>query len=98
MMIDFARDNQIYRTRRGLQLCGDSVELLGRLPDPSADLVLTSPPFALRRKKTYGNEEQDRYVEWLGTYREAAFRVLKEIGSFVLDLGGAYQRASRCGR
>ena len=92
MKTDFARENQVYRTRRGLQLCGDSVELLGRLPDRSADLVLTSPPFALLRKKAYGNEEQDRYVEWLGRFGGAAYRVLKERGSFVLDLGGAYQR------
>ena len=92
MKIDFPRDNQVYRTRRGLQLCGDSVELLARLPDQSADLVLTSPPFALLRKKTYGNEEQERYVEWLGRFGEAAYRVLKDTGSFVLDLGGAYQR------
>ncbi len=92
MKTDFARENQVYGTRRGLQLCGDSVELLGRLPDRSADLVLTSPPFALLRKKAYGNEEQDRYVEWLGRFGGAAYRVLKERGSFVLDLGGAYQR------
>ena len=92
MKTDFPRDNQVYRTRRGLQLCGDSVELLARLPDRSVDLVLTSPPFALLRKKTYGNEEQNQYVEWLGRFGEAAYRVLKDTGSFVLDLGGAYQR------
>ena len=73
-------------------MCGDSVELLGCLPDRSTDLVLTSPPFALLRKKTYGNEEQERYVEWLGRFGHAAHRVLKESGSFVIDLGGAYQR------
>ena len=92
MKTDFPRDTQVYRTTRGLQLCGDSLELLAHLPDRSADLVLTSPPFALLRKKTYGNEEQDRYVEWLGGFGAAAYRVLKESGSFVLDLGGAYQR------
>ena len=92
MKTDFPRANQVYRTRRGLQLCGDSVELLARMPEQSADLVLTSPPFALLRKKTYGNEEQDRYVEWLGRFGAAAYRVLKKSGSFVIDLGGAYQR------
>ena len=92
MMMDFPRDTRVYTTRRGLQLCGDSAELLACLPDQSVDLVLTSPPFALLRKKTYGNEEQDQYVEWLGRFGAAAYRVLKESGSFVLDLGGAYQR------
>ena len=92
MRFDFPQDNQVYRTPRGLQLCGDSVELLAHLPDRSVDLVMTSPPFALLRKKTYGNKEQDQYVEWLGRFGEAAYRVLKDTGSFVLDLGGAYQR------
>lgn len=92
MRIDFPRHNQVYRTRGGLQLCGDSLELLARLPDQSVDLVLTSPPFALLRKKIYGNEEQEQYVEWLGRFGAAAYRVLRESGSFVLDLGGAYQR------
>lgn len=92
MTTDFPRHNHVYRTPRGLQLCGDSAELLARLPDQSADLILTSPPFALLRKKTYGNAEQDQYVEWLGRFGESAYRVLKDSGSFVLDLGGAYQR------
>lgn len=92
MNFRFPPDNQVYWTTRGLQLCGDSVELLAHLPDRSVDLIMTSPPFALLRKKAYGNEEQDQYVEWLGRFGEAAYRVLKESGSFVLDLGGAYQR------
>lgn len=92
MKLDFPSDRQVYRTPRGLQLCGDSVELLALLPDQSVDLVMTSPPFALLRPKAYGNKEQDQYVEWLGRFGEAAYRVLKDSGSFVLDLGGAYKR------
>ncbi len=53
---------------------------------------MTSPPFALLRRKTYGNEEQEQYVKWLSRFGAAAYRVLKDSGSFVLDLGGAYQR------
>ena len=92
MKLDLPSDKQVYRTPRGLQLCGDSAELLGHLPEQSVDLVMTSPPFALLRQKAYGNKEQDQYVEWLGRFGEAAYRVLKDTGSFVLDLGGAYKR------
>lgn len=92
MKFHFPLNNQVYRTTRGLQLCGDSVELLTYLPDQSVDLIMTSPPFALLRKKAYGNKDQDQYVEWLGRFGEAAYRVLKDSGSFVLDLGGAYQK------
>ena len=92
MKLDLPSAKQVYRTPRGLQLCGDSAELLGHLPEQSVDLVMTSPPFALLRQKAYGNKEQDEYVEWLGRFGEAALRVLKDSGSFVLDLGGAYKR------
>lgn len=92
MNLDFAHDKEVYRTPRGVQLCGDSAELLALLPDRSVDLVVTSPPFALLRQKTYGNKAQHEYVEWLGRFGEAAHRVLKDTGSFVLDLGGAYKR------
>jgi DNA modification methylase len=86
------RSQQVYRTSLGTQLCGDSRELLATLSPDSVDLIVTSPPFALLRKKSYGNEEQSTYVQWLCEFGQAARRVLKQTGSFVLDLGGAYQR------
>ena len=48
----------LYTTRFGKAHAGDSLELLAAVPDGSVDLVLTSPPFALQRKKEYGNREQ----------------------------------------
>jgi site-specific DNA-methyltransferase (cytosine-N4-specific) len=92
MMHEFARGLQVYGTRRGVQLCADSRVVLRTLPADSVDLIVTSPPFALLRQKSYGNESQSEYVVWLGEFGEAAFRVLKPTGSFVLDLGGAYER------
>jgi site-specific DNA-methyltransferase (cytosine-N4-specific) len=81
-----------YRTGKGACYLGDSKELLARLPDESVDLVLTSPPFALLRQKTYGNKDQAEYVDWLCSFGAQVRRVLRKTGSFVLDLGGAYQR------
>jgi site-specific DNA-methyltransferase (cytosine-N4-specific) len=81
-----------YRTEQGSAYVGDSVELLKQLPDNSIDLVMTSPPFALRRQKTYGNVEETEYVEWIKPFGREVHRVLKETGSFVLDLGGAYRQ------
>ncbi len=66
MNFNFPQDKQVYRTPCGLQLCGDSLELLAHLPDQSVDLIMTSPSFALLRQKIYGNKEQDQYVKWLG--------------------------------
>lgn len=92
MKLDVSDLPVVYSTEHGAQLCGDSRDLLGRLPAGSVDLIVTSPPFALLRQKSYGNEEQGNYVEWLGEFGRAAKRVLKETGSFVIDIGGAYQR------
>lgn len=83
---------QVYRTPLGLQVCGDSREVLPLLPQRSVDLIVTSPPFALLRQKSYGNEKQEEYVAWLSEFGRLALPVLKDTGSFVLDLGGAYQR------
>lgn len=87
-----ATNMHVYRTPFGVQLVGDSREVLALLPPASIDLIITSPPFALLRQKSYGNVEQDAYVEWLVGFGRAAFPALKESGSFVLDLGGAYNR------
>lgn len=82
----------VYLTRNGACYLGDSLELLRRLPEDSVDLVVTSPPFALLRQKAYGNKDQAVYVDWLCRFGAEVRRVLREAGSFVLDLGGAYQR------
>jgi len=80
----------LYKTRMGEAYVGDSLELLTKLPPESVDIVITSPPFALQREKEYGNEHQDNYVDWLLQFADPIKRVLKQTGSFVLDLGGAY--------
>lgn len=81
-----------YTTDSGAAYCGDSLELLGALPDGSVNLVMTSPPFALQRQKAYGNKDQAEYIDWLGQFGKEVRRVLKDDGSFVLDLGGAYEK------
>jgi len=81
-----------YSTFFGKAVCGNSLDVLEELQDNSVDLVITSPPFALLRKKEYGNENEDEYVEWLSQFAKIVFKKLKETGSFVLDLGGAYMK------
>ncbi|MDQ5921768.1 MAG: hypothetical protein QG673_1827 [Pseudomonadota bacterium] len=82
--------NPLYETKNGAAYVGDSIELMRQIPDSSIDLIMTSPPFALQRKKKYGNAEESDYVNWLIPFAQEAFRILKDTGSFVIDLGGAY--------
>ncbi len=81
----------LYVTRHGRAVVGDALALLKEMEDESVDLVVTSPPFALRRQKSYGNVEETEYVAWITPFGKEVFRVLKKTGSFVLDLGGAYR-------
>ena len=61
--------------------------------DESINLVITSfPPFALQRRREYGNREQGEYVDWLAEFARVVHCKLKNDGSFVLDLGGAYRK------
>lgn len=85
-------ENAAYFTDAGAAYCGDAIDLLARLPDNSINLVFTSPPFALQRQKSYGNRDQGEYIGWLTTFAREVRRVLKEDGSFVLDLGGSYEK------
>ncbi len=88
------REDYIYKTNLGKAFCGDSLELIPQLEDNSIDLVMTSPPFALLRKKEYGNKEQNEYVEWLAKFGELIYSKLTENGSLVIDLGGAYRKGT----
>lgn len=86
----------IYKTAHGESILTKAEDYLPLLPENSVDLVITSPPFALLRQKAYGNLDQAEYVDWLVSFGPLVRRALKETGSFVIDLGGAYQRGVPC--
>ena len=65
---------------------GDCEEVLKRFPDSFFDLIFTSPPYADRRKNTYGGIEPDDYVEWFLPKAAQFLRVLKPTGTFVLNI------------
>ncbi|BAY32246.1 DNA methylase N-4/N-6 [Nostoc carneum NIES-2107] len=79
-----------YTQNNGALYLGDSLELIKYIDDNTINLILTSPPFALTRKKEYGNESAEKYIEWFLPFAAEFKRVLADDGSFVLDLGGAY--------
>jgi site-specific DNA-methyltransferase (cytosine-N4-specific) len=81
----------VYRTELGALFCADGLEFMRHLESDSVDLVLTSPPYALHFKKEYGNANQQDYIDWLLPFAREIKRVMKPSGSFVLNLGGAWQ-------
>jgi site-specific DNA-methyltransferase (cytosine-N4-specific) len=84
-------ENPLYTTNYGAAYIGNSLELLEQISSDSINLVITSPPFALLREKSYGNVDQSAYIDWLFAFCKKVYRVLAPHGSFVIDLGGAYQ-------
>lgn len=57
-----------------------------QLPENSVDLVVTSPPYAMQRKDTYGGIEESAYPEWMESIGKEVNRVLKPTGNFVLNI------------
>ncbi len=85
-----------YATKYGRMYCGKSEEVLNKWP-PShykgrVQLVFTSPPFPLNRKKKYGNLKGEEYVKWLTSFGPILKEYLTEDGSIVIELGNAWEQ------
>jgi len=86
------RLRSFHKTKLGQIYLGDSLDFLhSRSSEKSVDLIMTSPPFGLVRKKTYGNEDAEEYCNWFRPFAEGFKRVLKDSGSLVIDIGGAWK-------
>ncbi|KTR24995.1 hypothetical protein RSA11_16005, partial [Exiguobacterium indicum] len=81
-----------FETDFGEAYLANTIEFIKEIPDESIDLIMTSPPFALLRKKSYGNEDEKEYIQWFVNNFAFEFkRILKPNGSLVIDIGGAYK-------
>jgi DNA modification methylase len=82
-----------FKTDLGKIITGDASRVMQEIiPPQSVDLIMTSPPFGLVRKKAYGNEDADDYVAWFRKFAEGFQRILKPQGSLVIDIGGAWKK------
>jgi site-specific DNA-methyltransferase (cytosine-N4-specific) len=83
-----------HSAKHGVIYHADSLDVMKGMKSASLDLIMTSPPFALTRKKEYGNAEEQAYLEWFRPFAKEFHRILKDSGSFVIDLGGAWKPGS----
>jgi len=65
---------------------GDCLEICKQIPDNTIDLIVTSPPYADARKWHYGGIHPDKYADWLLERTNEFFRVLKPMGTFILNI------------
>ena len=55
-------------------------------PNNSINLIITSPPYTERRKSCYGGIPHDKYVDWFLPISKQLYRVLRNNGSFILNV------------
>lgn len=80
----------LYATSLGAAYCADSIDVMRQIPSGSVNLVFTSPPYALHFKKEYGNAEKAEYLEWFLPFAREIKRIIRDDGSFVLNIGGSW--------
>lgn len=80
-----------YETDLGVCLLGTAEAFIERQPPASVDLIFTSPPYPLNRKKKYGNRSGEEYRNWLCGLAPGLTRLLKPSGSIVIELGNAWE-------
>lgn len=76
-------------------LSGDCLEKLKEVASSSVDLIVTSPPYADQRKNTYGGIKPEKYVAWFIPIAAELFRVLKNDGTFILNIKEKVQNGER---
>lgn len=58
------------------------------------NLIVTSPPFPLVRKKRYGNETGEAYLQWLEALATPLTELLTDDGSIVIEIGNAWEEGA----
>ncbi|OQY05028.1 MAG: hypothetical protein B6I25_06285 [Planctomycetales bacterium 4572_13] len=80
------------REFRNQIICGDCIELLGRVKEPFVDLVFADPPFNIgyQYDRYEDTLEKDKYIHWTRDWMAACVNVLKPTGSFYIAIGTEY--------
>lgn len=84
-----------YISNKGKLIVGDSIQLLNdELKNDlkgKVNLIITSPPFPLNRKKKYGNEKEEEYLRWFKDLAPIFSDLLSEDGSLVIEIGNSWE-------
>ena len=84
-----------YRTKLGTCIRGLTQDVLNSKLSSKyvgkIDLIFTSPPFPLNRKKKYDNLQGDEYKTWLADFAPLFKKFLKPTGSIVLEVGNCWE-------
>ncbi len=85
----------IYKSKKGKLIVGDSIELLsGEMKKKlrgKVNLIVTSPPFPLNKKKKYGNEKGEEYQKWFTELAPVLSDLLTDDGSLIIEIGNSWE-------
>lgn len=85
----------LHKTKFGKYWHGKAEDLLsgdlGARLQGKVQLILTSPPFPLNTKKSYGNLKGREYLEWFVSLAEPLSRLMTPSGSIVIEIGNAWE-------
>lgn len=83
-----------YKTSNGICINGDCEKIIRdyvyKNYEGKVQLILTSPPFPLKRAKKYGNKTGTEYLDWLCNIGNMLKPLLTETGSIVVEIGNAW--------
>lgn len=83
----------MYETDYGRYILGkcedvlNNTNLYGKI-----QLILTSPPYPLNKKKKYGNMVGEEYLDWLYSLAPLFSKLLTPDGSIVIEMGNAWEK------
>lgn len=84
-----------YKTDRGIFYHGKVEKVLTSIEfdiyKNKVNLIFTSPPFPLNRKKKYGNLQGHKYIDWLAGLALLFKDYLTNDGSIVIELGNSWE-------
>jgi len=84
----------IHKTTRGTAILGSVEEFMSsnraKTIKKKVQLIFTSPPFPLNRKKKYGNYTGEEYKNWLSGLAIDFKKLLKPNGSIVIEVGNSW--------
>lgn len=87
----------VFKKDNGVSYCGDSLDLIKsnkfrKKYKGKINLIFTSPPFSLVKKKKYGNQTGEEYIKWLKEFSQPLTELLTEDGSIVIELGNSWEK------
>jgi DNA modification methylase len=87
--------SRAYHSHGGAYYVGDSKQVLTSKPFKRLagkfQLILTSPPYPLNEKKSYGNLTGEKYLKWIESLAKVFSELLSDDGSIVIELGNSWE-------